>query len=247
MSTSTTTVDPSQFRGAEPRSEEPESTDVPATPSPAPSPLPPPTGTPIPTTGMIVGTIRGPDRQPRAEILIIAEMEGGAGGQVSGMTNVAGAYALALPPGAWIVHAETPAYQLIWHVGKPNPIFADPVEVSIGTVVGVDFNLEPSPAGLIAGRVTDAGGAPIARAVVIAAIPDNGPNRSPVLSAAVFTDDAGEYRLAVPPGAYFLATSLTRRREDLVWWGGDGSFGQADRVGVNGAVPVRGIDIVLGR
>lgn len=247
MSTATTAVDPDPTRGTEPRSEEPESTDVPFTPSPVPNPLSPPTGTPVPTTGTILGTVRGPDRQPRAEILIVAEMEGGAGAEVSGMTNVAGAYALVLPPGAWIVHAETPAYQLMWHVGKPNPIFADPVEVAIGAVVAVDFDLEPSPAGLIGGRVTDAGGAPIARAVVIAAIPDNGPNRSPVLSTAVFTDDAGEYRLAVPPGAYFLATSLTRRREDLVWWGGDGSFQQADRVGVNGSGSVRGIDIVLGR
>ncbi len=206
-----------------------------------------PSATPLAVTGTITGTVKGADGLPRAEILIIAEPEDPAtGAPATTLSNVTGAFALTLPPGAWIVHAETAAFQLMWHPGRSNPIHAEPIAVAAGATAAVTFNLEPNPAGMVVGRVTDAAGAPRARVAVIAAIPDDGDGGRPILTAAVFTDADGEYALPVPPGAYLVAAATSRRFGDLVWWGGDGTLDQADRIGVRGPDPVRA-DLVLGQ
>ena len=70
------------------------------------------------------------------------------------MTDVNGAYAIEVPAGAWILHAETPAYQLMWHPGKPNPIAAEPVVVAAGATIAVDFSqrIEQRPYSRIRGQ-----------------------------------------------------------------------------------------------
>ncbi|RIL05169.1 hypothetical protein DCC79_16260, partial [bacterium] len=222
-------------------------TDTPVdTPTPGVTPAMVPTGTPAAVTGVITGTVNGPDGLPRAEILIVAEPDGSGAAPATTLSDVDGAFALTLPPGAWIVHAETPAFQLMWHPGRTNPIHAEPVVVAAGATAAVRFNLEPNPAGTIAGRVTDADGTPRARVAVIAAIPDDGDGGRPILTAAVYSDADGAYTLPVPPGAYLVAAGITRRFGDLVWWGGDGSLEQSDRLGVRGHDPTRA-DLVLGR
>lgn len=225
----------------------------PADPTPTIAPtaqvVPPdlPSATPLAVTGTITGTVKGADGLPRAEILIIAEPEDpAAGAPATTLSDVTGVFVLTLPPGGWIVHAETAAFQLMWHPGRTNPIHAEPIAVAAGATAAVTFNLEPNPAGMVVGRVTDAAGAPRARVAVIAAIPDDGDGGRPILTAAVFTDADGLYALPVPPGAYLIAAATTRRFGDLVWWGGNGTLDQADRIGVRGPDPVRA-DLVLGQ
>lgn len=200
--------------------------------------------TATPGTARVAGTVLGRDGLPRAEILILAEPEPPGAGTLWGMSDVEGRYSIDLPPGSWILHAETPAYQLMWHAGKPNPLAAEPITLGPGDAAMVDFHLEPNPAGLVRGRVTDAEGQPVARAAVIAALPDEASPDGARLSSAVFSDADGSFRLAVPPGVYYLAATRSRRAEDLRWWGGDGSFEQADRFGV-AADPVQGIELRL--
>jgi hypothetical protein len=186
-----------------------------------------------PVSGRVSGEVRGPDGLPRAEIAVIADRVDAPADPVLAVTDIDGAYVLELDPGRWILHAETPAYQLMWHGGKANPRSANPVDIQVGSAQTADFYLESNPPARIRGRVTNAEGRPLARALVLAAYPPDQPGESPRLVWSSFSDASGDYQLYLPPGAWFLAAAADWRSESLTWWGGTGSLEEADQLGLD--------------
>lgn len=229
--------------------------DPPAKPPPSLSPtplsLPTETITPIPLTatppsqGVLTGRVHGPDGQPRAEIDVYADPLDPAQGGRKASTGSDGGYLLELPPGRWLLHAETAAYQLMWYGGSPNPLLAEPLDIAAGQSRRADFYLEPSPPGLIRGQVLDAEGRPLARALVLAAYPPDGEDAVPRLVWSVFSGADGTFSLSLPPGYWFLAGAADWRDPRLRWWGGDGAWESADGLAVTEAA-VDGVRLVVG-
>ncbi len=187
------------------------------------------------TTAILHGRVHGPDGYPRAEIPILVERIDSAGERYELATDIEGRYAFELPPGSWILHAEAPAYQLMWHAGRPNPLSADPIELLAGDEQQADFFLEPHPAARIEGQLLDERGDPIPRALVMAAYPHDPtvPDASPRPVWSSFTHDDGRFALALPPGAWYLAAMPDWRAAEPSWWGGDGSLEEADQMGLS--------------
>ena len=151
-------------------------------------------------------------------------------------TGVSGSYALSVTEGHWVVHVESPAYQLQWHDGKSNPLDADPIHVAGGARVGdIDFVLVPHPVGRVAGSVTGISGAPLCRALVVAVALDPGTEAGPAAArgAAAFTRSDGTYALHVEPGTYALGASVDWRTGPTKWWNGRPSLGEADPIVVS--------------
>lgn len=255
--TTATSGPPSGASGAEPGTPAPKSTPEPEptrTPSPetseaTPTPFATATGVPSPTratTTWLRGNVYGPDGFPRAEISVLADRLDVPAPAVAGSTDLEGRYALALPPGRWLLRVDAPAYQPMWHAGQANPYGADPIELDLGDDRRVDFHLEPNPPWQVEGRVLDAFGAPASQALVLAAYPPDPdrPGEAPRRAWAVFTGPDGRFALALPPGAWYLAASPDWRSVEPSWWGGDGSLEQADRLGI-GAQPTTSLELRL--
>lgn len=219
--------------------------------SPTPLSLPTETVTPVPPTttppsqGVLSGRVHGPDGQPRAEIDVYADPLDPAQAGRKASTGSDGGYQLELPPGRWLLHAETAAYQLMWYGGSPNPLLAEPLDIAAGQNRRADFYLEPSPPGLIRGQVLDAEGRPLARALVLAAYPPDGEAGGPRLVWSVFSGPDGSFSLALPPGYWFLAGAADWRDPRLRWWGGDGAWESADGLVVTEAA-LEGVRLVVG-
>lgn len=241
-------VDPTEDPTVEPR-------DPPARPAPGYSPtpllLPTETVTPVPLTatppseGVLTGRVHGPDGQPRAEIDVYADPLDPAQGGRKASTGSDGAFQLALPPGRWLLHAESAAYQLMWFGGSPNPLLAEPLEIAAGRSQRADFYLEPSPPGLIRGQVLDAAGRPVDRALVVAAYPPDGDDAGPRLVWAVFSGTDGAFSLSLPPGIWHLAAAADWRERDLNWWGGAGAWEQSDALAVSASASLDGVQLTV--
>lgn len=219
--------------------------------SPTPLSLPTETVTPVPSNapppsqGILTGRVHGPDGQPRAEIDVFADPLDPAQEGRKASTGSDGGYQLELPPGRWLLHAETAAYQLMWYGGSPNPLLAEPLDIAAGQSRRADFYLEPSPPGLIRGQVQDAEGRPLARALVLAAYPPDGEDAGPRLVWSVFSGADGGFSLSLPPGYWFLAAAADWRDPRLSWWGGDGAWESADGLAVTEAA-LDGVRLVVG-
>ncbi len=234
--------------------EEPSTPPLTSTPPSTPTPIlsmPSVTATapggPAAGLALLAGRVHGPDGQPRAEIALVAVPLDAAVADRLASTDADGSYRLELPPGPWLLHAESPAYQLMWFGGSPNPLLARPLELAADRVQRADFFLEPSPPGLLRGQVLDSGGRPVDRALVLAAYPPLDPGDAPRPAASVFSAADGSFSLSVPPGTWFLAGATTWREPRLAWWGGDGSWEQAGGLAVGGEAAVEGLELVLGR
>ncbi len=238
------TENPTEDPRDEPATTLPVSSQTPiALPTDVWTPMPPATAPP--SQGILTGRVHGPDGQPRAEIDVYAEPLDPAQGARKASTGSDGGYRLELPPGRWLLHAETAAYQLMWYGGSPNPLLAEPVEMAVGQSRRADFYLEPSPPGLIRGQVLDAAGRPLARALVVAAYPPDGEDAGPRLVWSVFSGADGGFSLSLPPGAWHLAAATDWRQPRLAWWGGAGAWEQSDALAVSALAPVDGVRLTV--
>jgi hypothetical protein len=153
----------------------------------------------------------------------------GAGDRGGAVTGPDGKYRLEVGPGEYRVTAQAAGHKPQWYDGKDNAREADLVAVvSEQTVSGIDFHLvaggeapkpprDPAPpkdTGVIAGKVTDEAGAPLAGMTVMAMAPagitplgriaedDDRPGRN-----ATKTDANGNYELTVAVGKWTVQAS----------------------------------------
>jgi hypothetical protein len=192
--------------------------------------------------------VTGPDGAGRAEVQVVASpLDALDEVPVVSYTEVSGAFELVVSPGRWLVHVETPAYQLQWFRGKPSPFEADVVEVAAGDRIdATDFALKPQPAGRVKGRVTTIAGDPIHRALVMAVPADDAEVGGGGRTTAAFTNQEGAYRLHLEPGTYALGASPTWRTWPSQWWDGRSSREAASLVVVGVEGEAHRADFVLG-
>ncbi|MCB0216496.1 MAG: carboxypeptidase regulatory-like domain-containing protein [Caldilineae bacterium] len=114
---------------------------------------------------------------------------------------------------------------------------------------------EPKPApvagGAVSGRVLDADGAPIAKALVLAApratgalVPPPSTSRRP----STFSDENGDYRLELPVGSWALGAmrgNTNAAGGPIVWWDGRVTLEEADPVTLADGDLREGIDFRL--
>jgi hypothetical protein len=195
--------------------------------------------------GEITGRVVGPDGAPRAEIRIVAEAEGGVP-PVETYSGADGRYALAVPAGTWLVHAEAPAYQIEWFGGLPSPYGAPVVTVpGGGRAEYVDFALRPYAGGRVTGRVVGVDGVPVNRALLVA-VQATGAGTGPAAGyrAATFTREDGTYTLYVEPGEYAVGVARDWRLPPGAWWRSATELARADPVRA-GADAAAAVDIVV--
>jgi hypothetical protein len=159
---------------------------------------------------------------------------------VDAITDDQGRYQLAgLGAGAWRVTIAKPGY-FPWEVGQRRP-FESPPPVTLGAQQRLVANVALSRGGVIAGRVSDDTGEPLAglRVRVYRARMAGGYRRLETVGAADFTDDTGAYRIyGLPPGDYFVGASLRVAPSDSVvettyaptYYPGTGDLAGAQRI-----------------
>lgn len=147
-----------------------------------------------------------------------------------------------LPPGEWRVTVAKGGY-FTWQPGQRRPFDPPPpITLSRGQRVTTDVPL--SRGGVIAGRVSDENGEPLAglRVRVYRARMVSGHRRLEDVGAADQTDDTGAYRIfGLPPGDYYVAASLRMAPPDSVvqttysptYYPGTGELAQAQRIRVD--------------
>jgi hypothetical protein len=161
---------------------------------------------------------------------------------VDALTDDEGGYELAnLPPGEWRVTVTKGGYYP-WQPGQRRPFDAPP-PLSLARGQGVTADVPLRRGGVIAGRVSDDTGEPLAglRVRVYRARMTNGYRRLEDVGAADHTDDTGAYRIfGLPPGDYYVAASLRMAPLDSVvqttysptYYPGTGELAEAQRIRV---------------
>ena len=147
-----------------------------------------------------------------------------------------------LPPGEWRVTVAKGGY-FTSQPGQRRPFDPPPpIRLARGQRVSADIHL--SRGGVIAGRVSDDAGEPLAglRVRVYRAKMVGGYRRLEDVGAADQTDDTGAYRIfGLPPGDYYVAASLRMAPADSVvqttysptYYPGTGELAQAQRIRVD--------------
>jgi hypothetical protein len=147
-----------------------------------------------------------------------------------------------LPQGEWRVTVSKGGY-FTWQPGQRRPFDPPPpITLTRGQRVSADVHL--SRGGVIAGRVSDEAGEPLAglRVRVYRARMAGGYRRLEDVGAADQTDDTGAYRIfGLPPGDYYVAASLRMAPADSVvqttysptYYPGTGELAQAQRIRVD--------------
>jgi protocatechuate 3,4-dioxygenase beta subunit len=179
------------------------------------------------------------------------------------LTDMAGRYSVGdLPAGRYTVTAEKPGYVMLAHgqrrPGGPGRV----LQLADGEHLrNVDIALPRG--GVIAGRVVDELGEPVADVRVTAEryVSMPGGRRLMPVGRGGSTDDLGQYRLwGLPPGEYYVRARIGGRfeladgdLEDLgpqagfapVYYPGSASLAEAQRVRVEAGQETGGIDFVL--
>jgi hypothetical protein len=165
-------------------------------------------------TGVIKGrVVEAASNQPVRRVRVHAASTALRDGRTA-YTDADGRYELkALPAGHYIVTASKPTY-LYAEYGQPRPLeLGSSIDMPDGqTLDHIDFGL--ARAGLIAGKITDEFGEPLADTQVMAMRYQfvQGARRLVGVSSRM-TNDIGEFRIfGLAPGQYYLAATL---RNDL--------------------------------
>lgn len=147
-----------------------------------------------------------------------------------------------LPPGQWRVTVSKGGY-FTWQPGQRRP-FDSPPPISLARGQRVSTIVPLSRGGVIAGRVADESGEPLAglRVRVYRAKMVRGHRQLEDVGAADYTDDHGAYRIfGLPPGDYYVAASLRMAPLDSVvqttysptYYPGTGELAEAQRIRVD--------------
>lgn len=147
----------------------------------------------VTSSGEITGWVRRADGTGIAHATITASDRAG-GPSITVAGDAAGAFSLALRPGRYDLTAGAFSFAA---ETMPN------IQVTAGSRTPITFTLQPLPAGVVFGRVTDLEtGAPLASTIVAAGTP-----------AKAQSDPAtGLYSLALPPGDYALTMTAAAHR-----------------------------------
>lgn len=148
---------------------------------------------------------------------------------------------LNVPAGEWEISVQKGGY-FPWHVGQKRP-FQNPDPIRIAARQRVSAEVPLSRGGVIAGRVSDESGEPLAglQVKVYRARMAQGYRRLESVGSADRTDDTGAYRIyGLPPGDYYVAASLRVAGADSVvettysptYYPGTGDLGEAQRIRV---------------
>lgn len=159
---------------------------------------------------------------------------------VDGTTDDNGRFQLnGLKAGDWRVTISKGGYYP-WYIGQRRP-FEIPPPVSIAARQRLEVDIPLTRGGVIAGRVFDQSGEPLAGLQVKAyrARMSQGYRRLESVGMPDRTDDTGAYRIyALPPGDYYVAASLRMAPADSVvettyaptYYPGTGDLGEAERI-----------------
>lgn len=161
--------------------------------------------------GMIVNALTG-EALRKATVRVRRTDGQGRGASFSATTDAAGRYAISdLEPGAYRVTAERNGFVESEYGARGTRRQGSPVTVGKGQRVR-DIQVRLTPHGVIAGRVRDEDGEPVARATVQLFRWSYEQGRKTLTpSLAERTNDLGEFRVfGVPPGRYVLSAALGR-------------------------------------
>jgi hypothetical protein len=147
-----------------------------------------------------------------------------------------------LPAGQWRVTIAKGGY-FTWQLGQRRP-FESPPPLTLKSGQRMTADVPLSRGGVIAGRVYDEGGEPLAglRVRVYRAKMSKGYRRLEDVGSGDQTDDTGAYRIfGLPPGDYYVAASLRLAPLDSVvqttysptYFPGTGELAEAQRIRVD--------------
>lgn len=161
---------------------------------------------------------------------------------VDGTTDDDGRFQLnGLSAGQWRVTISKGGYYP-WNVGQRRP-FQFPPPIAIAAKQRLEVDVPLTRGGVIAGRVFDQSGEPLAglQVKVYRARMSQGYRRLESVGVPDRTDDTGAYRIyALPPGEYYVAASLRMAPADSIvettyaptYYPGTGDLGEAERIRV---------------
>lgn len=176
---------------------------------------PRPAGTAVLTGRVVRG--QDPARQPVGRVVVTLDAGDGRGLRQT-VTNDEGRFVFdQLPAGRFLLTASKVGW-VTTHYGSPLPGRPPGVRVAVADAARVDVEIPIFPGGVIAGRITDAEGRPMARQYpwllehrlvgdkrLLARVPFQ-----LVGSFERSADDKGEFRLfGLPPGTYYLVVNPT--------------------------------------
>jgi hypothetical protein len=159
---------------------------------------------------------------------------------VDGTTDDEGRFQLnGLRAGGWRVTVSKGGYYP-WNIGQRRP-FEIPPPVNVAARQRLDVEIPLTRGGVIAGRVFDSSGEPLAglQVKVYRARMSQGYRRLESVGVPDRTDDTGAYRIyALPPGDYYVAASLRMAPADSIvettyaptYYPGTGDLGEAERI-----------------
>ena len=159
---------------------------------------------------------------------------------IDGTTDDDGRFQLnGLRAGAWQVTVSKGGYYP-WYIGQRRP-FDIPPPITLAARQRLDVDIPLSRGGVIAGRVFDQSGEPLAglQVKVYRARMSQGYRRLETVGVPDRTDDTGAYRIyALPPGDYYVAASLRMAPVDSIvettyaptYYPGTGDLGEAQRI-----------------
>jgi Carboxypeptidase regulatory-like domain len=159
---------------------------------------------------------------------------------IDGTTDDDGRFQLnGLSAGQWRVTISKGGYYP-WYIGQRRP-FEIPPPVAIAARQRVEVDVPLTRGGVIAGRVFDQSGEPLAglQVKVYRARMSQGYRRLESVGVPDRTDDTGAYRIyALPPGDYYVAASLRMAPADSIvettyaptYYPGTGDLGEAERI-----------------
>jgi hypothetical protein len=159
---------------------------------------------------------------------------------VDGTTDDDGRFQLnGLRAGEWRVTVSKGGYYP-WNIGQRRP-FEIPPPIAVAARQRLEVQIPLTRGGVIAGRVFDQSGEPLAglQVKVYRARMSQGYRRLESVGVPDRTDDTGAYRIyALPPGDYYVAASLRMAPADSIvettyaptYYPGTGDIGDAERI-----------------